>query len=375
MHLEVTDDQELFRDTTRRFIEAEMPMTTVRQLHETVAGYPSDWWVEAAGLGWTSLLATEEAGGGSLSGRPVADAAIVAEEIGRQCAPGPFLPTNIVIAALSAPDAGDVHGPVLSSLIDGTQVASWALAEPGDRWDPASFSTTARIDGESIIIDGTKSYVEAAQSADHFLVTVGGQEGLSQVLVAADAAGVSVVGAESIDLGRRFGTVRFDSARIPGAACVGSWGQAADQVEDQLQLALVLQSADTVGCLDRAFDFTLDYMNDRYAFGRPISSYQALKHRVADHLLCLESAKATTDAAIAAIDAAAADAGVLARVANTYVSAEGPRMVQDFVQFHGGVGVTWEHDLHLYLRRVTLNHALYGTPDSHREQLCKLLGV
>ncbi len=375
MHLELTEDQELFRQTTRRFIEAEMPMTSVRQLHETLAGYPSGWWVEAASLGWTSLLSSAEAGGGSLSGRPVADAAIVAEEIGRQCAPGPFLPTNIVISALSSPEAGNVHGPVLSSLLGGTEVASWALAEPGDRWDPVSFTTTARMDGESIIIDGTKSYVEAAQSADHFLVTVEGREGLSQVLVAADASGVTVVGADSIDLGRRFGTVRFDSVRVPGTACVGSWGQAADQVERQLQLALVFQSADTVGCLDRAFDFTLDYMNDRYAFGRPISSYQALKHRVADLLLCLESAKATTDAAIAAIDAGSTEAGVLARVANAYVSAEGPRMVQDFVQFHGGVGVTWEHDLHLYLRRVTTNHALYGTPDCHREQLCKLLGV
>jgi alkylation response protein AidB-like acyl-CoA dehydrogenase len=152
-------------------------------------------------------------------------------------------------------------------------------------------------------------------------------------------------------------------------------GDAAADVEHQFQTALLLQCAETVGGLDRVLEFTLEYMHDRFAFGRPISSYQALKHRVADLLLVLESAKGCVDAAVRACDDQSDDAAVQASVAKVYVGQNAMHLVQECMQFHGGLPVTWEHDIHLYLRRATLNRAVFGSPEQHRERICSLLGV
>jgi len=350
-------------------------MSSVRALQQSEHGYEPGWWRTAAEIGWTSMLVSEEHGGGSLSGCPAADAAIVAEEIGRSCAPGPFLPVNLVAAGLSDAGTPEQRRGLLGALLRGDAVATWAFAEPGDRWDPSFFTTTAILDGSDVIVNGTKAYVEAAHTAGHFLVVCGAGSELTQVLVPGDAAGVRITAAGSLDLGRRFGSVSFDHTRLAADSIVGEIGTAAGQVERQLELALVLQCAELVGVLDRVFEFTLEYMNDRFAFGRPIASYQALKHRVADILLWLESSKGTTDAAVAAVDAKSDDADRLARVANSYVGDKAMAIIQECNQFHGGISQTWEHDLHLYLRRATVDRAIYGTPEHHRERLCALLGI
>jgi alkylation response protein AidB-like acyl-CoA dehydrogenase len=371
VNLELTEDQAFFRETTRRFIETETPLATLR----ADAGRTLDrrWWRRAAELGWTAMLAPEDAGGGSLSGRPVADAAIVAEEMGRMTTPGPFLPVNVVATALAS--AGPAHGEVLAALVAGESIAAWALAEPNSQWRPDRLATTATVDGSDVVVSGVKRYVEGADVADHLLVVARTGDALTQVLVPAGAPGVSVVPAQNLDLFRQFADVRLDGVRLPLSAVVGEVGHAADDVERQLQIALVLQSAETVGALDRVFEFTLEYMNDRYAFGRPISSFQALKHRVADLLLMLETAKGCVDAAVQAIDDRTARAGVEASVAKANVGTGSLRIIGECMQFHGGISVTWEHDLHLYLRRATVNRAVLGTPEQHYERICSLLGL
>jgi alkylation response protein AidB-like acyl-CoA dehydrogenase len=372
VNLELTEDQRFFQDTTRRFIEKEAPISLVRSWHDSERGFDVSWWRQAAELGWTSMFAPEGAGGGSLSGRPLADAAIVAEEMGRLTTPGPFLPVNVVAAALAF-DAADDHRDTLGALVSGESVAAWAFGEPGSRWDPGTFTTTADVEGTEIVIQGVKSYVEAAGAAAHLLVTARTGDGLTQVLVPAENTGVTVVGTPSLDLARRFGQVRFDSVRLPLSAVVGEVGSAAGAVERQFQLAIALQCAETVGALDRVFEFTLSYMGERYAFGRPISSYQALKHRVADVLLMIESAKGCVDAAIGSIDEGSPDAAVDASVAKAYVGAKAMHIIPECMQLHGGISVTWEHDIHLYLRRATVNRAVFGTPEQHRERICSLL--
>lgn len=144
-------------------------------------------------------------------------------------------------------------------------------------------------------------------------------------------------------------------------------------LERQLELAVVLQTAESVGAADRVYEFTLDYAKDRLAFGRPIGSYQAIKHRLADMLATLESCKATALAAAEAVDSGDRSAAELVSVAKVFVGRAAPTLVQDCVQIHGGIGVTWEHDLHLYLRRVAANAALYGTPTAHSRHLADLL--
>jgi alkylation response protein AidB-like acyl-CoA dehydrogenase len=375
VNLELSEQQAFFLETTRRFLQAEAPTSLVRSLHATEDGFERAWWQRGAEIGWASLLASEEQGGGSLSGRPVADAAIVAEELGRMVSPGPFLGTNLVIAGLAAGGTVEQQSTWLPGLIAGELVGTWAVGEPGSRWDPAQIELRVDVDGPEVVLHGTKAYVESAAVADVILVTGRTGAGLTQVLVPAGTSGVDVRPCRSVDLVRRYGEVRFDNVRLPATAVVGELSGAGAEVDRLLGTALVLQCAETVGAMDSAFESTLAYMNERYAFGRPIASFQALKHRVADMLLQLESSKATTEAAAAALDDDATDTARLASVAKAYVGAAGATFIQECIQFLGGIGVTWEHDIHLYLRRVTLNRAMYGTPEHHRERVCALLDI
>jgi alkylation response protein AidB-like acyl-CoA dehydrogenase len=374
VNLELTDDQEFFRETTRRFIESESPISTVRTLAESEHGFDRGWWHQAAELGWTAMFAAERVGGGSLSGRPLSDAVIIAEEIGRMVTPGPFLPVNVVSAALSRADNG-AHDDVLGGLLSGEVVAAWAFAEQGNRWDASGVGATAEIDADAVVLSGKKRFVEAAACADEFLVVGRTGDGLTQVLVPARTPGVVVTPARSLDLTKRFGDVSLHQVRLPLTSVVGDVGAAAADVEHQLELALAIQTAETVGGLDRVFGSTLEYMGDRFAFGRPIASYQALKHRVADLLLALETAKGCVDAAVRAFDDAADSAAVEASVTKAYVGDVSMHLLQECMQFLGGISVTWEHDIHLYLRRATVNRAVLGTPEQHRERICALLNI
>lgn len=373
MDFQLTDDQAFFQETTRKFLEHESPLTAVRALEDDADGFDAAYWRQACELGWTSLLVPERLGGGSLSPNPVADLAIVAEEMGRLVAPGPFVPANVVVAALARGGTDQQQDDVLPGLMAGEQIATWAFAETSGTWDAAGVSLAAEADGDGYVLSGTKRYVEAAASAAWLLVTARTGDGLTQFLVAADTPGVTVVPGRSVDLVRRFGDVRFDGVRVPSSAVVGEVGGAAADVEHQLELALALQVAETVGASERVFDFTVEYMKDRWSFGRPLASYQALKHRIADMLLWLETGKGCAEAAARAAGTGADDAARTVSVAKAYVGRTSIELVSDCVQLHGGIGVTWEHDIHLYERRVAVNRAVYGTPEQHHERLCALL--
>jgi alkylation response protein AidB-like acyl-CoA dehydrogenase len=171
---------------------------------------------------------------------------------------------------------------------------------------------------------------------------------------------------------RRHAEIGFDGVRVPSSAVVGVLGGAAQSLEAQLQTALVLQCAEMVGATDRVYDFTVQYAFDRSSFGRALASYQALKHRFADMKLWLESAHAITVDATRAVQSGAPDAGEVARIAKAYVGERCPELIQDCIQMHGGIGVTWEHDLHLYLRRVVVDRQTYGDPMQHRDHLAIL---
>jgi alkylation response protein AidB-like acyl-CoA dehydrogenase len=195
------------------------------------------------------------------------------------------------------------------------------------------------------------------------------------VLVPAAAPGVTVTPRGAIDLVRRFATVTFAGVRVPRTAVVTEGAATGPAVERQLDIAASLQLAEVVGAIDRVLEFTIEWAFDRFTFGRQLASYQALKHRFADMRLWLEATKATTAAAIHAVDAGTPDAPELVSVAKSYVGEHAPELVQDCVQMHGGIGVTWDHDLHLYLRRVTLDCALSGTVTDHRRRLAAVIAA
>ena len=369
MQIELNEEQEFFRAATRRFLEAETPLSVVRDLYESRDGFDRTWWRKASELGWTSLLVPEQLGGGTLSGKPTCDAAIVAEEIGRLVAPGPFLPVNVVAASVAREGSDEQGSSVLPGLLSGEIVATWAICEPQRQWDVRDIRTSATPQGNDIVVDGAKAYVEALGSADLVLVSARTGDGLTQLLVPTGTPGVRTTPGRSIDITRRFGSITFDGARLPASAVVGEIGGAADQIAWQLDLAVALQCAELVGIADRTLEFTMQYGLERSAFGRPIVSYQALKHRIADMAVQLEGAKAVSDALAAAIDDGAASTSALASVAKAYVGTHALDIVDDCVQITGGIGVTWEHDIHLYNRRAAVDRAVFGTPEDHKNTL------
>ena len=368
---QLTSDQDMLRDMTSRYLGDRVTLSHQRKvLRHDPAGFEPDYWAGGAELGWTSLLVPEEHGGGSVSGRGAVDLAVLAYEFGRHAAPGPLVDCNVVASALAGAD-GDLQRGALAEIIAGSRVAANCLgAAPWQ--NPGEASVTIRRDGDDLVIDGAVRPVESAGQAGWFLVTGRSESGMSQVLVPADAAGLTIRALRTMDVTRRFGSVSFDGLRAPASALVGDFGRADEQVSRQIRNAAVILSAESVGAMDMAFAMTLDWAFNRYTFGRALASYQALKHRFADMKSWLEASHAVSDAAAEAVADGSTRAAETASAAKAYIGEQGPELAQDCVQLHGGIGVTYEHDLHFYLRRVTLNRLLYGTPAEHRRLLAQI---
>jgi alkylation response protein AidB-like acyl-CoA dehydrogenase len=375
MNFELSSDQNLFLEAVRRFLDAESSPAHLRALHENELGFDSAVWRQAAELGFTAMLVPERLGGGSVSEHGLLDLVLVAEEMGRSMAPEPLLPVNLVLDTLGRVGSPEQKEKIIPALLTGDSIATWAFDEGSGAWNEAGIALEARREGDGWILNGSKAFVQEAAAADWFLVTARASGKLTQFIVSATEAGVSRTPRVSIDLARKFGDVRFTNVRLPASAVVGEAGDAGPDVERQIQIALVLQNAEMVGALDHVFAFTLEYANDRITFGRPISSYQVLKHRFADMKMWLEACHGTATASAEAVASGGAEAAELVSVAKSYIADRAPFMIQDCVQIHGGIGVTWEHDLHLYLRRATQYATFYGGVRHHRERLAAILGM
>lgn len=356
-------EQLLFASTAQAFLEKEASLHKVRELHAAGTSFEPEWWRRAAELGWASLLVPEELGGGSVSGNGLEDLALVAELIGKSVAPGPLHPVSTVLAGLV--ETGGAHATTIESLMSGETIASWAVYEPGKPWAPLQPALTATPTARGFRLDGVKDRVEAGAESDVLLVVARTDDGIGQFLVPTDAAGVTAETQASVDLVKRYARVSFDGVEVDVAAAVGSAAQAPALIERQSHVASVLQCSEVVGILDTVVGFTIQWALDRYSFGRPLASYQALKHRFADLKIWLEACRATTRAAVAQVAARSPGADMAVSVAKSYVGEHAAAMVQDCIQLHGGIGVTWEHDLHLFLRRVTLYRSMFGTPEDH----------
>jgi alkylation response protein AidB-like acyl-CoA dehydrogenase len=353
----------LFASTTRSFLEKEAPLSRLRELHAAGTSFDTDWWPRAAELGWTSLLVPDDLGGGSVSGSGVRDLAMVAELAGKTVAPGPLHPVSTVLAGLV--EAPENHQGTIESLISGELVASWAVYEPGKSWAPMEPGVTATPTALGFRLDGVKDRVEAGAESAVLLVVADCEGSPRQFLVPTDASGVRVELQRSVDLVKSYARVHFDGVEVDSSAAVGTAEQTPELITRQSQIAQILQCAEVVGILDAVLKFTIQWGFDRHSFGRPLGSYQALKHRYADLKIWFEACKAATNGAVAAVADRSPDAEMAVSVAKSYVGEYAPGMLQDCVQLHGGIGVTWEHDLHLYLRRVLLDRSMFGTPEDH----------
>jgi alkylation response protein AidB-like acyl-CoA dehydrogenase len=374
MLVELSDDQEFFRNTTERFLTEHSSPEELRRMRHDEAGYHADYWRRGSELGWTSLLVGETHGGGTISGAGLTDLSLVAYEFGRRAAPGPLVATNVVAATLSAHEA---RLEVLEGLLSGTSIASWCA--PPFPIGPVATSCRPAVritrSGDDVVLNGDARPVESAQQAAHLLVTVQEGSGLTQVLVPTQTDGVTVVPMETFDLSRRFGAVTFHDVSLGAGSVIGTPHEASIDVERQFHQSIALLNAEAVGAMQAGFDMTMEWMFDRYSFGRPLASYQALKHRCADMLTWLEASHAVSDAACSAVENNSASAHELASAAKAYVGQHGGDLLHECIQLHGGIGITFEHDLHLFLRRFTVNRSLAGTPAQHRQRIAVLLAA
>lgn len=384
MKLDLTPEQAFFHGTTRQFLDDKVPTSLVRELRGDPAGFGRDFWRQGADLGWTSLLVTEADGGGSVSGQGLVDLTLVAYEFGRYAAPGPLTAANLVTGAVARSGTAQQKAGLLPGLMTGDRIGSWAYAEPHPFDRLGAVGVRARRSNGMYLLTGVKAPVEAAGQADLFLVTAvlaseGDEDGgLVQFLVPADTPGVSVSPMRTLDITRRYGRVAFTDAAVPASAVLGEPGTveastAAADVERQLQIALVIQLAELTGTMDRGLELTTEWLFNRYSFGRPLASYQALKHRFADMRAWLEAAHAMADAAARHVQTESERAGEYVSAGKSVLGVAALEVLQECVQFHGGIGVTFEHDLHLYLRRATVDAQLYGTVADHRERLTTIL--
>ncbi|GAB3715570.1 acyl-CoA dehydrogenase family protein [Nocardiopsis nanhaiensis] len=368
MQVDLTSEQEMFRDTVRKFVSKETSLEHHRELAEHPDGFDRTWWSQGAQLGFTSMLVSEDQGGGSLSGEGLMDLVIVAEELGRFVSPGPFVPTNVVTATVARYGTAAQAEAHLEGLLSGETVAAWCHGRGG------AVEAKPHCNG-GFTLTGTLDGVEAAAQADLFLVTARTPGGDVQLLVPTGSPRCVRTPMSSLDMVRRFGSVSFDEVEVGSEALVVGSADVAEAVEQQTQWALVLQCAETVGLVERVMEFTVEWAFDRYSFGRPLASYQALKHRFADMTMWSEACAATTDAAARAVQEGRNDAAELVRVAARYVGDRSTAIIQDCVQMHGGIGVTHEHDIHLYLRRATVNRKRFLSPTEAGLELADLLNV
>ena len=315
----------------------------------------------------------EEHGGGSVSGDGLVDAVLMAVERGKFVQPGPFVATNVVAYALATAGSDAHRKEVLPALIAGEAAATWAMADPSGEIGTGVIATPA---ADGYVLTGSKGLVPEAASADWILVTAARRR--------RPGAGVAREG----DGGRQrhrprrprphpsLRSRRLRRAEVPPSAVVGDAGAVAGALERQLQLAVVLTVAESVGAMDHLFGEAVEYAKARTAFGRPIGSFQAVKHLLADTSLWLETSKAVVASPPRGPCRPSGDDAVeIASMAKAYVGDCGIELAQNCLQVFGGIGFTWEHDLHLYLRRLTTDASLYGEPAWHRERVCRIHGL
>ena len=368
-------DQELFEDTTKRFLEAECPLEKMRDLTAHAAGYGRDFWQRGAELGWTSLVVPAPAGGGSVSEQGVRDLALVAYQFGLHAAPGPLLGSNVVAAAIGRWGSNEQQAGPLKELLRGDAAGAWGLAEPPPHDALGQIELQATESAGGFILNGTKSPVEGGTDASYFLVTARSGSGLSQFLVPSDSPGLRLAPLHSLDLTKRFASLTFDQAQLPRSSLLGEPGIAGAAVEWLTDLAVTVLVAEMCGSMRWAFDTTLEWVLNRYSFGRPVASYQEIKHRFADMKLWLEASLAIAAQASDAVGLDLPERSQVVSAAKFYVGRYGLELMQDCVQMHGGIGVTFDHHLHLFVRRVATNTPLFGTPGQHAARLTDILAA
>lgn len=371
MQFAFTEEQDQLRSFVRQFMEDKSSEATVRELMETESGYDEAVWSQMAEqMGLQSLVIPEEHGGQGFSW---VELIVVLEEMGRALFCAPFFSTTVLAtSALMLADDDAAASEYLPKIASGELTATVALTEENGRWDESGVTATAAADGDAWKLTGAKHYVLDGHTAGLLIVAARTAAGVSLFAVDGDAAGMTRTALATMDQTRKQAKVEF--ADTPGQL-IGADGAGWDTMTRVLDRAAVGLAAEQVGGAQMVLDMAVEYAKVRVQFGRPIGSFQAIKHKCADMLLQVESAKS---AAYYAAWCAADDNDELpamASLAKSYCSEAYFHATAENIQIHGGIGFTWEHPAHLYFKRAKSSELLFGDPTYHRELLAQRIGL
>jgi alkylation response protein AidB-like acyl-CoA dehydrogenase len=372
-------EQEMLRATARKFLENECTSGFVRARMEEPAGVTDEFWAKLAEQGWLGLVYPEEYGG---SGLGFVDLTVLMEEMGRVVMPGPFFST-VLLGGLAIREAGSPaqQKEWLARIAAGRARTTLAWTEPSARWDAAGVTCAAREDKGGFVLNGTKLFVLDAHLADALVVVARTgegktpEEGVSLFLVPKGTRGVEVKLLPTMDQTRKLCEATFKDAAVPADALMGVKGRAWPALARVVERATVALCAEMCGGAQRVLDMTTDYAKIRVAFGKPIGTYQGVKHKAADMLVDVENAKSLTYYAAWAVDENAPEAALAASMAKAYVTDAYRKVAGAGIQLHGGIGFTWEHDLHLYFKRAKSSEFTFGDATYHRERVAQLINL
>ncbi len=379
MNFGFSEEQEMLRDATRRFLDNECPSSFVRKMMEDDSAHATEMWKKVAEQGWPAILIDEAHGG---VGGSFLDMVVILEEMGRSLLPGPFLATALLgTPAILAGGSDEQKNAILPGVAAGETVLSLALAEKSGRYDAGGVALAATPKGEDFLLSGEKFFVPDAHVADQIVVVArtgqgaAAEDGISLFVVDAKAPGVTVTQLKTVDMTRRQCHVAFQDVAVPAAQVLGQVGAGWPIVQRTLDQAMAGLCAEMVGTGQQALDMAVAYAKERVQFGKPIGSFQAVKHKCVDMMVQVENARSLTYYAAWTVDENVPEARQAVPMAKAYCSDMCKTVTSEAIQVHGGIGFTWEHDMHLFYRRGLASEAAFGSAPVHREVVAQELNL
>jgi len=368
-----SEEQEMLRDAAKRFLADNCPTKFVRQMMADATGHDQAFWKKIVELGWPGLLVPENYGG---QGGAFLDMTVVIEEAGKALVPGPFFTAALLGVPLVVEGGSEAQKKdLLPRMAKGEFIGTLALAEAAGRFDADGVQMKATKSGSDYTISGEKFFVPDAHVANGMAVAVrtsgSGEKGITLVLVPTNAAGVTITQLKTVDMTRRLCHVKFDNVKASGI--LGKPDEGWPILSRVLNIATAALATEMVGTAQKALDMAVDYAKTRVQFGKPIGSFQAVKHKCVDMMVLVENARSLVYYACWTVDTNNDEQKTAVPMAKAYASDMAKNVTSEAIQVHGGIGFTWEHDMHLYHRRALAGEANLGNGPVHRETVARTL--
>ena len=377
MDFGLNEDQETLAKYARDFLDNECPTTFVRSMLDHDTANDEKLYKHMADLGWMAIAIPEAYGG---QGMTYVDLAVLLEEMGRALVPGPFF-ASVGLAAPAILEAGseEQKQALMPSLADGSKRGAVAHTEASGSGDPAGVELSAKADGDGFVLNGTKRFALDAHVADTIIVSArtssGGDPADGITLFALDAStpGITVTQLKTMDMTRRLCDVTLKDVKVGADAVLGEVDKGWPALERALQRSTGLLAAECVGGSQKVLDLSVNYARERIQFGRPIGSFQAVKHKCADMLVDVELGRSAMYYAAWAASEEDEELALATSIAKAFCGEAYTRVASNGIHVHGGIGFTWEHDMHLYFKRAKANEVLLGSPSYHRDRVARLV--